>query len=270
MDFKNLAKGVIGGIVGGILAGPLGAILGFCYGLYQGLASESPNFRRINESERMGPILSQRGAQILFQCLGKLAKCDGRVSEDEAAFVKELMKAWKLDAATRRRFGLEFNFGRDSSAPFLFFVQNLADELSAIHATRATRRVIAQVFCSIVAADRFVHPEERRMLREAGRVLGVQNDVDAFFAGYREQKAHQESGESATDFSEQQCYEILSIPPSATDAQVKSAYRRKAKECHPDLAEGAGLSAATIQRAKEKFQKIGRAYDTIRQLRGMK
>lgn len=268
MEFKDIAKGLIGAFIGGLFAGPLGAILGFCYGVYQGSSGKS-NSRRIDGNESMGSPLSPRAARLFFQCLGKLAKSDGRVSEDEAAFVRNLMKSWQLDDATRHRFGLEFNFGRDSSAPFLFFIQNLAAELNDIHASHATRRIIAQVFCALVVADRFVHPEERRMLREAGHVLGVQGDVDDFFAGYREEDAEQES-ESSPDFSVQRCYEILGISPDATDAQVKSAYRKKAKECHPDLAEGAGLSAATIQQAKEKFQQIGRAYDTIRELRGMK
>lgn len=270
MNFKGIAKGLIGALIGGFFAGPLGAILGFCYGVYQGSSGESGH-RRLDGDEGTEPVLSARGARLLFQCLGKLAKSDGHVSEDEAAFVKSIMKNWQLDATTRRRFALEFNFGRDSSEPFLFFVQNLARELESIRATRAMRKVIVQVFCSLVVADRYVHPEERRMLREAGRVLGVQHDVDAFFAGYRNESAQQPPpASSSQDFSPERCYEILGIPPTATDAQVKSAYRRKAKECHPDLAEGAGLSAATIQRAKESFQRIGRAYDTIRQLRGMK
>ena len=271
MEFKDIAKGLIGAFIGGLFAGPIGAIFGFCYFAYQG-SSQKSNSRRIDGNESGGSPLSPRAAQLFFQCLGKLAKSDGRVSEDEAAFVRNLMESWQLDDETRHRFGLEFNFGRDSSVPFLFFVQNLAAELNAIHASHATRRIIAQVFCALVVADRFVHPEEQRMLREAGHVLGVQSDVDDFFAGYSEEDAEQESEFSSpsSDFSVQRCYEILGISPDATDAQVKSAYRKKAKECHPDLAEGAGLSAATIQQAKEKFQQIGRAYDTIRELRGMK
>ncbi len=269
MDFKDIAKGLIGALIGGLFAGPLGAILGFCYGVYTASSDGESHRRRLRGNKSAQPRLSLRAAQLLFQCLGKLAKSDGRVSEDEAAFVRNIMKNWQLDAATRRRFGLEFNFGRDSSVPFLFFVQNLADELDAIRASRATRRILVQIFCALVVVDRIVHPEEQRMLREAGQTLGVQDEVDDFFAGYREEEEESQAT-SNQEFSLESCYAILGIPPTATDAQVKSAYRRKAKQCHPDLAEGAGLSAVTIQRAKEQFQAVGRAYETIRQHRGMK
>ncbi|MDO4572653.1 MAG: DnaJ domain-containing protein, partial [Clostridia bacterium] len=30
-------------------------------------------------------------------------------------------------------------------------------------------------------------------------------------------------------------YEVLGVQKNATDAEIKSAFRKKAKECHPDL-----------------------------------
>lgn len=48
-------------------------------------------------------------------------------------------------------------------------------------------------------------------------------------------------------------YEDLDLPPSATEAQIKSAYRKKAKSSHPD----AGGDPET-------FTRIGRAYLILR------
>lgn len=48
---------------------------------------------------------------------------------------------------------------------------------------------------------------------------------------------------------------ILNIPLSANEAQIKNAYKQKAKEYHPDRPGG----------SKEKFQKLQKAYETMQE-----
>jgi curved DNA-binding protein CbpA len=50
-------------------------------------------------------------------------------------------------------------------------------------------------------------------------------------------------------------YELLGVPPGATTAQIKSAYRKLAKKYHPDL--NNSLDAA------DRFREITEAYDTL-------
>jgi molecular chaperone DnaJ len=52
-------------------------------------------------------------------------------------------------------------------------------------------------------------------------------------------------------------YEVLGVSPQATDDEIKKAYRRLARECHPD-ANPDDPSAA------ERFKEISAAYDTVR------
>ncbi len=262
----SLIKGVIGAFIGGMIAGPIGAILGTIIGVGSGGGDDDSDKRKLEdeeegEDEGQAPM-SGRPMRLLFQCLGKLAKADGHVSADEAAFVRSVMHEWELDASTRRSMRAEFNAGRDAPVPFSYLVRELAVELNAEHATKRIRCAIVQLFGALMVADREVHDEEVRMLEETGRALGVEEYVREFLAGYR---AHSSSN---TNLTLERCYEILGVAPSSTDSQVKSAYRRKAKECHPDFAEGAGLSAAEIQRAKQKFQQINIAYQTICEARG--
>lgn len=54
-------------------------------------------------------------------------------------------------------------------------------------------------------------------------------------------------------------YKILGVPPTATDDEVKSAYRALAKKYHPD--NYAGSPVADL--ADEKMKEINQAYDTI-------
>jgi DnaJ like chaperone protein len=62
-------------------------------------------------------------------------------------------------------------------------------------------------------------------------------------------------------------YKVLGIESSATDEEVKKAYRQMAIKYHPDKV--AQLGEEYQLGAKEKFQKIQEAYENIKKKRGM-
>ena len=53
------------------------------------------------------------------------------------------------------------------------------------------------------------------------------------------------------------CYDVLGIKKSATDKEIKSAYRKLAKKYHPDANPG-------DKRAEEKFKELSEAYDILK------
>jgi DnaJ-class molecular chaperone len=62
-------------------------------------------------------------------------------------------------------------------------------------------------------------------------------------------------------------YDTLGVPRTATEAEVKRAYRALALKFHPDR--HTGSTEAEKQKAEAKFKDIGTAYSTLidRQLR---
>ncbi len=63
-------------------------------------------------------------------------------------------------------------------------------------------------------------------------------------------------------------FKVLGISSSATDDEVKKAYREMAKKFHPDRV--AQMGEEHQKGANEKFQKIQEAYEAIKKKRGFK
>src|SRR6266404_2778771 len=51
-------------------------------------------------------------------------------------------------------------------------------------------------------------------------------------------------------------YEVLGVPRTATDAEIKKAFRKLAREYHPDVAKNK-------KQAEEKFKEINEAYEVL-------
>ena len=111
----------------------------------------------------------------------------------------------------------------------------------------------------IAKVDGIVSPEEVAALKEVARYLGLSpQDVDSML--------NLESG--AKDSSSiEEAYKVLGISPSATDEEVKTAYRKMALKHHPDRV--ASLGEDVRKAAEKKFQKINDAKERIFKARGL-
>lgn len=54
-------------------------------------------------------------------------------------------------------------------------------------------------------------------------------------------------------------YEVLGVSPSATDEEIKKAYRKLSRQYHPD----ANVNSPNATKAEEKFKEIQQAYNQI-------
>jgi DnaJ like chaperone protein len=66
----------------------------------------------------------------------------------------------------------------------------------------------------------------------------------------------------------EEAYKVLEIEPTATDEEVKAAYRKLALKHHPDKV--ATLGEDVKKAAEEKFQQINNAKERIYKARGIK
>jgi len=62
-------------------------------------------------------------------------------------------------------------------------------------------------------------------------------------------------------------YTILEVDPSASDSEVKKAYRKMATKYHPDKVGHLGKDLISL--AEEKFKAVNDAYQNIKNERGI-
>ena len=67
-----------------------------------------------------------------------------------------------------------------------------------------------------------------------------------------------------------QAYAQLGLNSSASDAEVKKAYRKLVSQYHPDKLVSHGLPEEMMDIAKTRVREINTAYDQIKQTRGFK
>lgn len=254
--------GLAGGIIGGIIGGPWGIAIGAGLGSYlTGSGKSEPEGSRKTDGIQ--------GLKVFFLCLGKLAKADGVVTQNEADFIKGILRELDFQGDAKKQLIAAFNAGKTDPRTFPQCVQPLASFFPG----RNDRTSLMQTFCVLAVADGSLDAGTKALLTEAEKLLNLSGFTDNFIVeNFRtHSEEHREEPRVAPQTDElAEAYRTLEIPPASTDAEVKQARRKKLLEYHPDRIQGKGLPDSFIAFAAEQTRKINEAYELIAARRGMK
>ncbi|WP_306671571.1 co-chaperone DjlA, partial [Endozoicomonas sp. ONNA2] len=132
-----------------------------------------------------------------------------------------------------------------------------------------------EIQLSAAYADGGLSPSEQAVFKQVCSILGVGNfafdQIHKRFIAQREyyqQGGYQSGGSrSSSGMDLKRAYDVLGVSDSASDAEVKKAYRKLMSEHHPDKLVAKGLPEEMMAVAKEKTQEIQGAYDQVRAAR---
>jgi DnaJ like chaperone protein len=269
----------IGGFLGWVAWGPIGALIGYLLGKavdtyidgshqlpggdgweqrqsgqgsYRQQTGQGPYDRGTSTQSRQGRYTADEQRNSFFVSLLVLSsaviKADGRTHPAELRTVREFIRT---------------NFGEQAAAQAEQILQRLDSQQVNIYSVGgqiaanmnySQRLQLFQYLVSIATSDGDFSASEKSVLEAiASAIRLTSTDAASIIAMYYKE------ADSA--------YTVLEISPSATDDEVRSAYRRMAMKYHPDRV--ATLGPEVQKAAEEKFKKIQEAYAAIKKQRGI-
>ncbi len=253
---------VVGGTFGFMMGGPLGALLGASLGNY---FDGGRNNLRLDSS--MGLGATERVQSVFFTTtfalMGYIAKADGQVSKAEIAMAERVMQQMRLSQQQKTVAMNLFNEGKKDGFP-------VHDVLAQFKRESFRRRNLVQMFLEIIIATAFadgrLDAREKSILENIAGDLGYSAHQFAALLSRLSGQAHFAHEGSSQD-KLAAAYELLGVKASASDQEVKKAYRRQMNQHHPDKLVAKGLPEEMMEIATKKTQDIKAAYELIKTLR---
>lgn len=267
---------LLGAFFGYLIGGLFGAIIGGWIGHLFDKALKNSQIAFVFETVRDRHQIQQVFFETVFLLMGHMAKADGRVTEDEIQTARNVMVQMKLSETQRQRAIELFSKGK---APGFNVDGQVQSYVRIAHGNRMLSQMMLEMLVMFAMADGEVHSNEHTLLIRIGTGLGFpQADVArmvqrAQAQQHWHQSGYQQAGQSGQPPSKdviKDAYVMLDIDESASDADVKKAYRRQMNKHHPDKLTARGMPEEMIKMATEKTQEIKAAYELIVKMRGVK
>lgn len=258
----------IGGFLGFIITGsPLGAFAGYALGsLFD--SENTPDFDNNNNYSRQqytnqhtDSYEGQRNAFrfSLLVLASYIIKADGKVMHSEMNVVRQWLRTNFGEAAVtdgeqvlHKLFEQQKNIGM---AEYRSAVLSSCRQISQ-HMSYEQRLQLLNFLVMIAQADGIVVNAEVSALRECAAYMGLSEaDLDSML-NLRDAGTNLDAA-----------YKVLGVLPTATDREVKAAYRKLALQHHPDKVSALGEDVRKA--AEKKFQEINAAKETIWKARGL-
>jgi len=277
MRWTGKAVGALLGLATGL--GPVGAVIG----LVIGHAYDEKMSQGDEQPAADLPTVRAVFFRTAFEVMGFVAKSDGRVSEQEIAAAREIIRQFQLDEAQTREAIDRFTAGKQAGFDL---DQALARLTNACGGRHDLLRVFLEVQMRAALLGNGMQGRTRVLLGRIAQALGISGlefahleallRLQGYGAAYAQARAGAQPGGGPgyrppprTDHL-REAYEVLEVTPDASDADVKRAYRRLMSQNHPDKLVSRGLPESMLEMAKQKTQTIQAAYERIREARGIR
>ena len=233
------SKWIAGGL-GWAFLGPIGGIVGFALG---SILDSSQVTTQTGQTSRNSFMVS------LLVLVAEVMRSDGKVLKSELDFVKDYFTKNFGSAASREALMLLRDILKQN-VPLKDVCYQIRDNMDY-----SSRLQLLHFLFGIANADGVVSASEVTVISNIGTWIGVSTaDFDSIKAMFID--------------NIDSCYKVLEVDRSATNEEIKKAYRNMAVKYHPDKLNHLGEDIRNA--SEEKFKKVNEAYEKIKKERGIK
>jgi len=242
----SLGKKMLYGGLGWALGGPIGAIIGYSLASISG--KQNFNFSGSYQSKEYPRTQPGDFIVSILVLFGAVMKADKKMLKSELEYVKEFLSA---------------QFNQNQVQDFMILFKDIIKQDYALKDVcrqivrsmdHPSRLELIHILFGLSKADGNVHKDEVELIQRIAKYLNINkndfNSIEAMF--FRN---------TLSD------YTILEIKPSASDGDLKKAFRKMATKYHPDKVNHLGNDLKKL--AEDKFKSVNEAYQNINKERGL-
>ena len=233
---------IIGGATGFAFGGPIGALLGSVAGH---AIDKIKTKKKLPEETALKQIGFTIGVIVLS---AKMAKADGKVTEDEIRAFKEKINIPDNEIKNVAKLWDQAKKTTDGFQIYARQIANLLEKNSSV------LEELLKLLIIIALADGKITIPEIKYLKEVGNIFGFsKEDFERIYSS--------KSGVSSDP------YQILGVSRDASIDEIKQKWKQLAINHHPDRLISQGIPEDLIHKSTSRLKEINNAWDTIQNKR---
>ena len=233
---------IIGGATGFAFGGPIGALLGSVAGH---AIDKIKTKKKLPEETALKQIGFTIGVIVLS---AKMAKADGKVTEDEIRAFKEKINIPDNEIKNVAKLWDQAKKTTDGFQIYARQIANLLEKNSSV------LEELLKLLIIIAKADGEITIPEIQYLKEVGNIFGFsEEDFERIYS-------------SKSDVSSDP-YQILGVSRDASVDEIKQKWKQLAINHHPDRLISQGIPEDLIHKSTSRLKEINNAWDTIQNQR---
>ena len=211
----------------------------------------------------------------LMALAATVAKADGQVTKEEVNIIRRFVtQNFRIAPSELNRYEGAFNYGKNHPEEIDEYIRIL----KSYHHQRDFIMSISYLLVMMSVKNGTISVKEEQLVRKIILELGLSpyeyESIKRYIVGQMSGVGTNYSGARGSAYNQglskegqiEKYTKVLGVPKNADESMIKKAYRKLAKEYHPDKVMSEGMPDEYVEYANKRFSEISHAYEQLKVL----